>query len=469
MKNTSIKSALFASVAVAAVTVGSVAAQAGAFGIREQSAVGQGASFAGEGTTGMGLSAMFWNPAAVTQATGMAGEQHGTLITSHAVETATTGTSPGLIPLPGYADAGNVGRTGGISAGYNAMRLSPQWFVGLSITTPYGLATGTNPNWAGQQLGTRAQISSLDVNPILGYKVNDWLSIGGGPRLLWLQGKLDSTILPPGATALLGTTGPTFLKADDYGFGFSAGATITPGPNTEIALGYRSQVSLDLGGHLLFPQLPPIALGLIAAQSPAKAAFLGAVGGSQVNIGNGKTTLPDEASFGIRQRVNDTFSLLGTVEWTHWSTVQNIAFTYTSGPALGTPATNITFNYKDGWFFSVGGEYIWDPKTTLRAGIGYEISPVTDAVRDTTLPDNNRWWFSAGISNKITDKFTIDFGYTFIYVGNTSITVNANHPDFLTIAPQNLVVTTSPYINIFAASIRYKFDAPLSVPLITKS
>jgi long-chain fatty acid transport protein len=344
------------------------------------------------------------------------------------------------------------------------MRLSPQWFLGLSVSAPYGLATGTNPNWAGQQLGTRAQITSMDVNPIIGYKVNDWLSIGAGPRLLWLQGKLDSTILPPGATALLGTTLPTMLKADDYGFGFSAGATITPNPNTEIALGYRSQVDLNLGGNLLFPTIPAAIVPLLGARGP----FLSAVSGTSVGIGNGKTTLPDQANIGIRQRLNDTFTLLGTVEWTHWSTVQNIAFNFTTGPGAGTPATNLTFNYRDGWFFSLGGEYQWDPKTTFRAGIGYELSPVTDAVRDTTLPDNNRWWFSAGVSNKITDRFTIDFGYTFIWVGDTTITVNANHPDFATIAPNTLVVTTSPYIHIFAASIRYKFDAPLSIPLITK-
>ena len=465
MKKISIKSALFASVAVGAVVVGSVTAQAGGFGIREQSAVGQGASFAGEGTPGMGLSAMFWNPAAVTQATGMWGESHAALIAPTAVETAGPGTSPGLLPLPGDANGDNVGRTGGVTASYSAYRLSPQWFLGLSVNTPYGQTTGTSPAWAGQQLGTRAQIVSIDVNPIIGYKVNDWLSIGAGPRALWLQGRLSSAILPPGATALVGSTLPTQLKADDYGFGFSAGATITPGPNTEIALGYRSQVSLDLGGSILFPTVPAALVPLLGAKGP----FLAAVSGTPVGIGNGQTTLPDQASLGLRQRLTDTFTLLGTVEWTHWSTLQNIAFNFTNGPAAGTPATNITFNYRDGWFFSAGGEYRINERYTLRAGIGYEVSPVTDAVRDTTLPDNNRWWFSAGVTSKLNEKITLDFGYTFIWVGDTTITVNANHPDFATIAPQTLVANTSPYIHIFAVSLRYKFDSPLvPVPLITK-
>jgi long-chain fatty acid transport protein len=56
-----------AAAAGAAVSISAVAAQAGGFASRDQSTVGEGMSFAGEGTPGMGLSAMFWNPAAVTQ------------------------------------------------------------------------------------------------------------------------------------------------------------------------------------------------------------------------------------------------------------------------------------------------------------------------------------------------------------------------------------------------------------------
>jgi len=54
----------------AALLAFSLPAQAGGFANRDQSAVGEGMSFAGEGTPGTGLSAMFWNPAAVTQVTG---------------------------------------------------------------------------------------------------------------------------------------------------------------------------------------------------------------------------------------------------------------------------------------------------------------------------------------------------------------------------------------------------------------
>ncbi|HWL74252.1 MAG TPA: outer membrane protein transport protein, partial [Burkholderiaceae bacterium] len=45
-------------------------AHAGGFAIREQSACGQGASFAGVAAGGCDISSMFWNPATMTQFAG---------------------------------------------------------------------------------------------------------------------------------------------------------------------------------------------------------------------------------------------------------------------------------------------------------------------------------------------------------------------------------------------------------------
>ena len=54
--------------AVAATTM--TAAQAGGFALREQSAIGQGSSFAGVAAGGGNLSSMYWNPATLTQTSG---------------------------------------------------------------------------------------------------------------------------------------------------------------------------------------------------------------------------------------------------------------------------------------------------------------------------------------------------------------------------------------------------------------
>jgi long-chain fatty acid transport protein len=55
-------------------------AHAGGFAIREQSAQGQGSSFAGAAAGGAGLGSMFWNPAIITQYNGWQSQSNATLI-----------------------------------------------------------------------------------------------------------------------------------------------------------------------------------------------------------------------------------------------------------------------------------------------------------------------------------------------------------------------------------------------------
>jgi long-chain fatty acid transport protein len=418
---------LLGATALSAALLASVDAQAGGFAVREQSAVGAGDAFAGEGTTSMGLSAMYWNPAAVTQERNFSFESHATIIMPNSsITTNPAGTSPALNVLDqlcgiptGCFPGGNhqVGAPGFIPSSYLAYKINPNWYFGLSITAPYGFTTDQGGvSQAAQQLGTRASVQSIEGNPVIGYKINDMVSIAAGPRILWLQGKFSRSLF--GLPSFGNFNSPVDLVTSDVGYGFSAGITVTPTPWTELSLGYRSQVHLNLDGHNTFTANA----ALLA--SPVTAPFSGTT-----NNLTSSETLPDQVTFGVSQRITDTFKLLGTAEWTHWSIIQNIPFTYTSGPAPGTTATTINFNFRDGWFFSLGGEYKWDPQTTLRAGIGYEISPVTDQFRDINLPDANRVWLSTGLTRYLGKGITLDFGYSFIAFQNAPINVGPGHPD----------------------------------------
>ena len=405
--------------------------RAGGFGVREQSAVGLGMAFAGEGTAGMGLSAMFWNPAAVAQANGLWSESLITGIFPHTVITAGPGTAGGPATLPD--SSGNIGMVGVVPAFYSAYRLNPNWYAGLSVNAPFGLATKSNFPWAGQQLAITAKVQSIDLNPVVGWKPNDTISLAAGPRLLWFKGEFTRALAP------LVTSPLAAIELDDIGFGFSAGLTLTPTPATEYSLGYRSRVKLNLKGDL-----DVTGAGAVPASATAM--------------------LPDQVAFGTRQRMNDRLTLLGTVEWTHWSLLQNVRVNN-----VLAPATVLTFNYRDGWFFALGGEYQWSLQTTLRAGIGYEISPVRDAARDTSLPDCHRWWFSAGLTQNWTKRLTFDLGYAFVEVTHAPINVIPGHPDFANLGGGSLVGTSSSHVHVVSAGLRYKWGVdPLPRKTVTK-
>ncbi len=94
--------------------------------------------------------------------------------------------------------------------------------------------------------------------------------------------------------------------------------------------------------------------------------------------------------------------------------------------ALKNPAKRglsvLPFGYSDGWFFSLGGEYKVSSALTWRAGIGYEISPVTDAVRRYSLPDNDRLWLSTGFTYNWSDRMSLNASYSYLHIKKAPIT-----------------------------------------------
>ena len=133
---------------------------------------------------------------------------------------------------------------------------------------------------------------------------------------------------------------------------------------------------------------------------------------------NTTVNLPDIVSLGLRQRLSSQWTALGTVEWSNWSRIGNSNILLPNGSAAlaGNAPVIIHFQYKDGWFFSTGAEYEWDNRTTLRAGVGYEKSPVTDQVRVPGIPDNDRIWLSLGGTYKFSPKMSFDVAYSHVFV-----------------------------------------------------
>ena len=63
---------------------------------------------------------------------------------------------------------------------YGLWNYSPKLKFGLGINTPYGLRTDYNVGWIGRYNELTTALTTFNVNPALGYRVNDRVSIGGG-------------------------------------------------------------------------------------------------------------------------------------------------------------------------------------------------------------------------------------------------------------------------------------------------
>lgn len=394
------------------------AASAGAFGIREQSASGLGQAFAGVAAGSAGLGSMFWNPATITMAPGHTSEWNATYIVPEARIRVLPPT-----PTIGFGNSGDIGESAVVPASYSAYQINDWLWVGLSSNAPYGLITKPNDFWAGQVYSRSSKVYSLNFAPTIGIKVNDWLSIGFGPTIEYFRTTLKS------ATGPLPTAGSVILKGDDVSAGFTAGATVTPWAGTAIGVGYRSSVHHEVVGSLQTP----------AAFFPAK-----------VDL-----NLPDQVTFGISQAVLPDLKLNFGFEWTNWSRLKTPAvLSDATGAVLGV----VPLGYKDGYFFSFGGEYMLNPQWAIRLGAAYEISPIDRSNRGTRVPDTDRVWASVGASYKWSDKLQFDASYSHIFaVGNRQIALQPGNPVFTPVGLPFFGVV-EPNVNLFSVSARYRWD-----------
>ncbi len=409
-----------------------VSAQAGSFSIREQSVRGMGTAFAGVAASGGGLSGMFWNPAIVTSIGGRNSEWNVFGIVPSA--TMSDFSAGAFTALGG---PGDVGVAAPIKASYANMQLTDRWFIGVSMNTPFGLGTAAKRGWAGNWDHIDTNVLSFNIAPTVGYKINEQLSFGLGVELQYAA--LTSTASNPALSAF----GFPLSKIEGDGIapGFTLGFNWEPMKGTSLGLGYRSFIRHKISAYQKYDVSP---------------AF-GALSGAKVPVTMTLTT-PEMVTLSGRHALNDRFTMMGTLEYTHWGRAGTI-------PVVGSPSgSSFKLNYQDAWFFSLGGEYKIDPKWMARAGIGYELTPVKDAFRTMRLPDNDRLWLSLGASYEYSNKLSFDASYSYVKVKDALISQTSTTNPALTYSG-----TSHAHLHIIGVSARYQWDKPeTDAPVVRK-
>ncbi len=114
--------------------------------------------------------------------------------------------------------------------------------------------------------------------------------------------------------------------------------------------------------------------------------------------------LPDTFILSLSQGIGDRWELLGDISWTGWSSIPQVDIIRTSATttyAAGSIAQRLDTKFDDAWRFAVGANYKLNEAWKLRFGIAYDQTPVPNAeYRLTSLPDNDRTWFSTGVQWK---------------------------------------------------------------------
>ena len=382
------------------------AAHAAAFQLKEDSAVNLGTAFAGSASQATRPSTIFDNPAGLTQLDGLQFEGGGSLI---APSFTFRGTSTNAFGRP---NSGADGRDGGNQAlvpyGYVSYKVTPDFAVGLGITSPFGLATTYGTNFIGRYQADKTELKTLNINPSFAYQVLSWLSLGAGFSAQYGRAEFSSVL----NSSTIGTQalrrpvslpdGNFRLRGDDWAFGYNFGALIQPGKATNIGLAYRSRVQQDFSGTADFIVPAPLNLNSAFRNSG----------------GNAKLVLPDTATISITQGIGDALKVSAEVSWTNWSQFKQLNAFRTDGTLLNSTPQH----YHNTFFASVGASYKVLDTLTLRAGTAFDKTPVSNAYRTARVPDGDRVWLAGGVSYDVLPNATVDFAYAHLFVKDSRIT-----------------------------------------------
>ena len=448
-----------------------LAVYGGSFVLNEQSVSGLGVAFANGAAGAEDASVLFLNPAGVVLL-----DQGEFQLAVNAIIPSSQFTNEGTrynlpgTPFDGLAIRGNNGGDSGVTHALPNLYLTQPVFrntrygdlsVGVGLSVPFGLETDYDPGWVGRYAALRTKLTTLDIQPTVSYRLFDRLSIGASLDVQRTSARLTQAIdfglaaqqplgqffaaLPailagqnvppiaiPGIIAATrqayaaagfvpgGSDGVTELTGDDWSVGFTIGALLEYRKTHDessffqegrFGFSYRSGIDHTLDGHADFRRVPLITAPGAPVQFPDPAAFRDIFFNQDATA---SIDLPDIFHFSVYQRFERQFAIMGDINWTRWSRLQTVPIIFANP---GTPATILNINYQDAVRYAVGLEWYATDKLTLRTGFAYDETPIRSAeFRTPRIPDNNRYFLSAGLRWTPWPWIDVDVGYAHLFV-----------------------------------------------------
>jgi long-chain fatty acid transport protein len=341
------------------------------------------------------------------------------------------------------------------------------------------LETDYAPGWVGRYSALRTKLETFDIQPTIAYRAFDRVSIGASLDIQYASARLSQAVdfggiggnilssrffpaLPaafaasgvpaafiPGFVAATeqayakagfvpqGRDGVAEVHGDSWDVGFTVGAIFEYLKGNEIpclqegriGFSYRSGIEHDISGSGEFRGVPVITASGAFSPVPGVTLPIPAfpAGNALRNVffnqsASARLDLPEIYHFSIYQRFLHNFAIMGDIALQRWSRLQQIPITF-SNP--GTPASVLNLDYKDSYRYAVGLEWYAARQLTLRTGLAYDETPIKNAsLRDPRIPDNNRYFLSAGLQYKPLPYLAFDVGYAHLFIPDPQVNFN---------------------------------------------
>ena len=255
---------------------------------------------------------------------------------------------------------------------------------GASLTVPGGLTK----RWdSGHQKVSAEEftLKVIEVNPVASYKILDNFAVGGGLRLIYSEGVVNSdgeSIKPIKRE----------MEGDTIEFGYNLAMTYKPTPDINMAVTYRSNIDLDEEGE----------------------ANLYLFGVGQQYDASVSVPLPAALNLAVSKTWLDKYTVELNYERTYWSAYKELDFNYNKSiqPALVSSFDDPkTKNWKDTDTFRIGFTAEVTPTVTVMAGYAKDESPIDRKYISYELPDSDADIYSIGVRIKANENLSYGVAY----------------------------------------------------------
>ncbi|MFB2644017.1 OmpP1/FadL family transporter [Shewanella bicestrii] len=388
-----------------AVALASSQTFASGFQLNSQSATGMGRAFAGDAVIADNASVLSRNPAAMALFDKDA-ISFGLTYADITVDVKDVNFAGGAYDLGSIDDAGSSKVIPNI---FYIHPIDDKFAVGFAAFSNFG--TGTDASSLSKNLpaGSAApydllgetEVTTVNFNASVSYRINDMFSIGAGLDAVYGEGRL---------TRNMGTTPLVDVDADGWAFGGIVGATIELDKDNRFGISYRFSPTVNVEGDI----------------NTISAANLPVLGPVQVASSFDSLDVPLADIFQVAgfHQITPKFALHYTAQLTQWGNFDQITAkdgVATIIPGQAGAGTQLQvgdvalkeYQWKDSWLFSVGGTYTINEQFTVRAGYMHD-QGVVDEISSISFPDSDRNWYTAGMSYHINPQNTVDFGIAYI-------------------------------------------------------
>jgi long-chain fatty acid transport protein len=443
-----------------------------AFALQEQNASGLGHAYAGGAAAAEDVSTIWFNPAGLVRLSTAQIVVAGNLICPSA-KFSDNGSQPAMFqPLGGTG--GDAGSCAVVPNLYLGVPFTDKWSFGLAINSPFGLKTEYDSNWLGRFQAIESKVETVNINPALSWEPTKDLTVGAGVNWqritatltnnvnyaaafaqgvggLVASGQLPAAAAPPLIGSAAGLESGANVSGNDSGWGWNVGVLWQVSQQTRIGAAYRSAIKYNINGTVNFSNPSAANLGPLPPTLAPTGALI--VGGVNAQLADGNVNLalkvPETANLSIFHQFNNQWDLMADLQYTGWSSVQQLQVVRSTGSVLET----LPENFRNTWRGSVGANFRYSDNWIFRGGLAYDQSPVNNTDRAPRLPDNNRTWIALGTQYKFNPNWAVDVAYAYIFVDNSSINQNGGS----TAANGLINGSYKNNVNILGAQVTYTF------------